>query len=237
MMRAMLLSLLLALCPGLLRAGEPALPELHLTYAVTWKGIGLGEATITLAQDGDAGCYRYESLTDPVGLVRMFYGKPHETSRFCIRDGRVVPQHFAFDNPKQPEDSFTLAFDAAAGKVRDGAGQVREIPPNAQDRFGLQQAVRLWVLEQLRKDDPGAGRVEFAMVDDRRIKVYRFAVTGREAIEIPAGRFDTVRVERVDDPNKSTRFWLAPSVHYMPVKVEQIRRGKSELRMVLKARG
>lgn len=236
-MRAVLLMpMLMLLGCGAAHAAEPKLPELRLTYAAAWKGMGLGDIVITLKPAAEPDCYRYESLSDPVGLVRMFYGKPRETSDFCIRGGRLVPRKFVFDNPKQEDDSFSLEFDAAAGTVRDGRGAVRPVPANAQDRFGLQQAVRLWVLEQLAKPEPAAATVEFAMVDDRRIKTYRFAINGREEIEVPAGRFDTVLVQRVDDPKKSTKFWLAPSSDYMPIKVEQTKGGHTDLRMVLKAR-
>jgi hypothetical protein len=213
-------------------AAEPQLPELNLRYGVTWRGMGLGNAVITLKPHGDAGCYRYASVTEPSALVRMFYGKPREVSDFCVRKGRIVPQRFEFESPK--DDDFTLEFDAAAGKVRDGHKQERELPANAQDRFGIQQAVRLWVLENL-KSEPGAVTAEFAMVDDRRIRKYRFAITGRETVEVPAGRFEgAVLVQRIDDKKKSVKFWLAPARDYMPVKVEQIKDGKVELRMVLR---
>ncbi|MCI0749863.1 MAG: DUF3108 domain-containing protein [Nevskiales bacterium] len=213
------------------RAAESTLPELQLTYGVTWNSLILGEATITLGATGEPDCYRYESLTRPVGLVRMFYGKPRETSEFCIVAGRVVPKRFSFVNTKHEDQNFTLEFDPVAGRVRSSRGDVREIPSNAQDRFGLQQAVRLWVLEHAQMDDPGT--VEFAMVDDDRIKVYRFAITAREEVEVAAGRFATLRVQRVDDPNKSITFWLSPARHYMPVKVEQVKDGKTDLRMEL----
>ncbi len=229
-MRAWVAAALLA--SGPLAAAEPQLPELDLKYAVTWRGMGLGNAIITLKPHGDADCYRYESLTEPSGLVRMFYGKPRETSDFCLRKGKLVPQRFEFKSPK--DDSFTLEFDAAAGKVRGGRKGERDLPANAQDRFAIQQAVRLWVLENL-KSEPGAVEAEFAMVDDRRIKQYRFAITGRERVEVPAGRFeDAVLVQRIDDPKKTTKFWLAPARDYMPVKVEQVRQGTVELRMVLR---
>lgn len=211
---------------------EPKLPELYLRYAAQWKGFELGDIVITLKPQGDD-CYRYESLSEPVGLVRMFYGKPRETSEFCLNGGRVVPKRFAFSNPKRKDDSFTLEFDAAAGKVRDGRGAVRDIPPDAQDRFALQQAVRLWVLEHLRAA-PGAETVGFSMVDDRRIKAYRFAITGREQIDVPGGSFNALRVERVDSTRRSSRFWLAPERDYMPVMVEATKDGTTELRMVLK---
>jgi hypothetical protein len=94
--------------------------------------------------------------------------------------------------------------------------------------------VRLWVLENL-KSEPGAQTVEFAMVDDRRIKEYRFAITGRETVTVPAGRFEeAVLVQRIDDPKKTIKFWLAPARDYMPVKVEQVKGGTVELRMVLR---
>jgi hypothetical protein len=224
----------LPLACGLAAAAEPKLPELHLTYGVTWRGMGLGSAVITLAPHGAADCYRYETVSEPAGLVRMFVGKPRETSEFCVRGGKVVPQRFAFVNPKDKDESFTLEFVHTAGKVRGGPKGVRDLPNNAQDRFGLQQAVRLWVLENL-KSEPGAQTVEFAMVDDRRIKEYRFAITGRETVTVPAGRFEeAVLVQRIDDPKKTIKFWLAPARDYMPVKVEQVKGGTVELRMVLR---
>jgi hypothetical protein len=232
-MRVTLAVLLLAAGTTAAAAAEPKLPQLNLTYAASWKGITLGEIVITLKPEGGADCYRYQSVTHPVGLVRMFYGSPSETSEFCLANGRVVPKKFAFSNPKDASDSFQLEFDSAAGKVRDGRGTEREIPANAQDRFGMQQAVRQWVLAHL-KHEPGAETVEFTMVDDRRIKAYRFAITGREDIQIPAGKFSTIVVQRVDNPNRSSKFWIAPERDYMPVRVEQTRNGSLELRMELR---
>ena len=225
-MRLVLAGVLLALA-GSAAAAEPKLPELRLRYAAHWNGITLGDITVTLApSSGQPDCYRYESHADPVGMVRMFYGKPRERSEFCVAGGKVVPKRFEYE---RGNDSFALDFDAAAGKVRDDKGREREVPPNAQDRFGLQQAVRLWVVANQKKG-PGAS-VEFALVDDERVRVYRFAITGRERIELPAGAFDTVKVERVDNPNRISRYWIAPEVDWMPVKVESGKNGQIQLRM------
>lgn len=219
-----------ALLAGAAPAAEPKLPEFHLAYAAAWNGIRLGEITVTLKPGAGEDCYRYESTSDPVGVVKMFYGKPREVSEFCVAGGKVVPKRFVYERGK---DGFTLEFDAAAGKVRDGQGRARDIPPNAQDRFALQQAVRLWVLENEGRPNPAAS-AEFALVDDERIRVYRFAITGRERIELPAGAFDTVKVERVDNPNRISRYWIAPEVGWMPVKVESGKNGQVQLRMELR---
>ena len=236
MKRWQMVALLLGL-PLSIAAAEPKLPELKLIYSAAWNGFNLGEVIVTLKSEGAPDCYRYESSSNPSGMVRMFYGKPHETSDFCVSGGKIVPKRFSFVNTKGKERNFTLDFDAAAGKVKDGKGGVRDVPPNAQDRFGIQQAVRLWVLAQgeaRAKAEPGAATGDFAMVDDRRIRHYRFAITGHEEIEVPAGKFETVVVQRIDDPKKTSKFWLAPARDYMPIKVEQIKGGDADLRMVLR---
>jgi hypothetical protein len=227
--RPALVAVLLLLLSGAAAAAEPKLPELRLRYAAHWNGITLGDITVTLKPGEQPDCYRYESQADPVGMVRMFYGKPRELSEFCVAGGKVVPRRFTFERGK---GGFTLDFDLPAGKVRDGAGREREIPPNAQDRFGLQQAVRLWAVQNERK---GAGTsVEFALVDDERVRQYRFAITGRERIALPAGTFDTLRIERVDNPNRISRYWIAPELDWMPVKVESGKNGQIQLRMELR---
>lgn len=226
--RTLLLAVALGL-GGAAAAAEPRLPDLDLTYAAEWNGIKLGDIMVTLKAGEGADCYRYESRAEPVGMVRMFYGKPRETSEFCIAAGKVVPRRFSY---QRGDDSFTLDFDLPGGKVRDGQGRERDIPANAQDRFGLQQAMRLWVISNGGKPDPG--EVEFALVDDDRVRHYRFAITGRETLKLPAGTFETVKVERVDNPDRISRYWVAPGAQWMPVKVESGRDGKIQLRMELR---
>ena len=225
-MRAAALALLLA--AGSVSAADPKIPPLNLTYAAAWNGIKLGDIVVSLKAAGAPDCYVYESSTNPVGMVKMFYGTPRETSEFCVAGGKVVPRKFAY---VRGDDSFSLEFDVAAGKVTDGHGKVREIPANAQDRFGLQQAVRLWAIANAGKQGASA---EFALVDDDRVRPYTFSITGQERIKLPAGEFDTVKVERTDNPNRISRYWIAPSVDWMPVKVESGKNGNIQLRMELR---
>jgi hypothetical protein len=228
----LVLTLTLAL-PLSVAAAEPRLPEFTATYTVSWNNISLGDATMTLKAASAPDCYVYESVTNPVGVVRMFYGSPHDVSEFCVSGGKVVPKKFQYIKSKGSDENFTLEFDMAKGKVRDASGTERDIPAIAQDRFGMHQAVRLWLLARLKEKDPGAEPYDVAQVDDKKIRQYRFAITGKETIEIPAGKFETILIQRVDDPKKTAKFWIAPGRDYMPVKVEQIR-GSTEVRLQLK---
>jgi hypothetical protein len=144
-----------------------------------------------------------------------------------------VPRRFQF--VQDDDDSFMLDFDMAARKVRDANGVEREIPANAQDRFGMHQAVRLWVLSRQGEKDPAAEKFEFSQVDDEKIRTYTMAITGREKIRIPAGEFDAIVVERIDDPKKIAKFWVAPELDFMPVKVVTLR-PRANLEMELKRR-
>src|SRR5699024_7091880 len=65
------------------------------------------------------------------------------------------------------------------------------------------------------------------MAKKDKIETTPFKKSGNTKINVPAGTFDTVRVDRVHDDNiLSTSFWLAPSIDYLPVKVSQINDGK-----------
>ena len=225
-----------ALLAALLAAGPASAQNFDSrsdSYDIEWNGIALGTGQITLS--GADGCYRYESVTRPMALVRWTYGSPRETSEFCVVDGRIRPKHFEYVNDKREKDNFTLDFDLDKRQVKTIKGgnvSMRELPDNAYDRFLLQQAVRLWVIEHGSKESPDP--VEFTMVDDGRLKTYRFAITGREKLKTAAGTFDTIRVERVDNPDKSSRFWVAPERAYVPVRIEHVEKGEVKLRMSLR---
>ncbi|MDT0496249.1 DUF3108 domain-containing protein [Algiphilus sp. W345] len=225
--------LLLPLLPILLALGLPlsasatTLPEFKAVYAAEWKGIKLGEIVIRLTRE-QAECYRYESEAKPVALVRMFYGKPQEISRFCLVDGAVEPRQFVYEAGK---DSFQLDFNWNVHKVFGGEGE-RDLPEDAQDRLGMHQAVRLWVIQHV--DDPPEEPYAFTVVQDHKMDKYQLVLRGKETVEVPNGTFDAVRLERVDRKDRIARFWLAESREYMPVKVETGKDGDVELKMSLR---
>jgi len=67
----------------------------------------------------------------------------------------------------------------------------------------------------------------YYMAKKNKIEKTPFKNSGNTKITVPAGTFDTVRVDRIhDDNSRSTSFWLAPSLDYLPVKVSQINDGK-----------
>ncbi len=214
------------------QSADAPLPKLDYVYAVSWSGISVGDADVSLKPDAQDGCYLYTTITKPVGFIKALYGSPNQSSRFCVEDGRVRSQRFESVLEGDDKQSYTLSFDYAKHLVTDENGAKREIPDDAVDSFSLQQAVRLWAAAHAKDETPPIA--SFTMVDSRNFTHYQFRIAGRETVQTPAGNFETVKMERVDSPDKIGRFWLAPERDYMPVKIETKNGGKPAVQLVLK---
>ena len=222
--------LLSAMAAAPVTASELKPSDAH--YVLTRGVLTLGSAQFRLAPQQQAGCWTYEYIAKPTGLARLFIGDVTERSEFCIVDGQVRSNKFEFKRADKPKDNFTLAFNWKDGVVRSSAGEMRPLTAGMIDRLAMQIAVQDWVIA--RDGEPGPEEIAVTKVEDDRVKQYRFRIMARETVQTPAGKFDTVRVERVDDPKKSTRFWIAPSRDYLVVRVEQTKGGDEQLKMELK---
>ena len=224
------LVLLLASSAGAAQSLSPT----KLAYDVSWGSTPLGTGTLTLAATG-SDCYHYELATNPIGVVRWLYGSPRETSEFCVKNGVVVPSAMSFNNPKRPKDGFALVFDFTKGMVTGGRNGPLPIEPGTLDRLSVQQAARLWVKTHLREKNPGT--FVTAIADHKRVKQYTFAIKGTGRVDTPAGNFEAVQFERIDDPKTTLRFWLSPAKDYMPVKVQHIEDGDPKVSLSLQKPG
>ena len=225
--------LLLALLPARLWA-DGLLQPYDAQYEVQWGGMALGKAQISLERvaEGAAAdeCFIYTSKTKPNALVRMFDGKPVEQAQFCVEEGAVKSRWLSFANSKQ-DDDFRLSFDWDAGQVTGPGEQQRALQAQAVDRFSMQEALRLWVMQNAGAKDVAPRKL--LMVEDDRIREYEFLISGEQRVETPAGSFDAVLVDRIDDPKKTVRFWFAPQKGYQIVRFERSREGKPTVIMAL----
>lgn len=228
---ALLASLLLGFAGAANSDNPPVLPSLDLVYSASFGGLGVGSVEVTLKPEGDPGCYRYTNTSSPSALVRALYGSPNQTSLFCVRDGRIRSRHFESILPGDDKQSYKLDFDWTRHTVTDQLGQSRDIPDDAIDSFALEQAVRLWVLAHANDEKPPVA--EFTMVDHKNLTHYQFRFGGHQQVQVPAGTFDTLLMERIDNPDKVGRFWLAPDRGYLPAKIETRNGGRPTVQMVL----
>ncbi len=210
--------LLLAALPAL--AASPTPPAFAAEYQLSRNGFRVARATITLAYPAP-GRYLYQSYTRPTRLVSWFRDdRLHESSRGLLSSSTLRPleYHYALTGSDR-ERHADLRFDwpkAAVENTVAGHSWEMHIPPGTLDKLVVQLALMVDLYD-------GRTDLKFNIADGGKLKVYRFKVVGREQLTTPAGQFETVKVERRRSDNKRvTDLWCAPSLHYLPIKVEQL---------------
>jgi hypothetical protein len=213
---------------------EAAVPRpFSATYAVSYRGIGAGTITFTFSQDPATGRYTYETHPNPGAFARLFVSKAAiERSVMEIDATGTRPIEWQLDDGKSSKDGDgELHFDWSRNTV---TGTVEGEPvnltaePGTQDRSSIQIAVTTALLRGV---EPGT----VALIDDNRIKHYVYTKKEQAVVDSALGQLDTVIYEstRAGGSSRTSRFWMAPSLEYLPVRAEQIRKGKIETVMVL----
>ena len=115
----------------------------------------------------------------------------------------------------------------ANGTTPTGQAVDVALQPGLQDSLSVQLAL---IHELL------AGRTPetFVMLDRDEIKDYLYTAEGKERVKTALGEHDTVRYRsRRPNSDRSTMFWCAPDLGYLPVKVERHKGSKIEWSMTL----
>lgn len=203
--------LFLAISP-LLQAAE--LVPYTATYRVNLDKRLNGTATRTLEKRDDK-LWRYTfSATSAVATAT-------ETSDFRFDGTTVKP--LGYQHRRKvffSQKSARVDFDWAAGK---GTGQ-RDGKPTVTYALlpGTVDALNMEI--QLRRDlkDTGTLAGPYALASPKDISPMAFIIEGKEVLQTPLGKLNTLRVARKhDDPHRHTTFWLAVDYDYLPAKVMQ----------------
>jgi hypothetical protein len=195
------------------------------TYKVRVGNIPAGEVKVSLELTRDGG-YRYSQHSVPQGLAAFLTSTEiKEVSEGRIEGQQVIPTRYNYKREKaNKKKRVSLSFDWTAGKVTDHAADPKwslKVPAGTQDKFSKQLAM-VFAMNAEPRD------VSFPVADRGRIKTYHFRPKGRETVKIGKKSYSTLRVDRSKN-NKPTSgtLWVAPKLHYLPVKVEKPERGNT----------
>jgi hypothetical protein len=209
-MTAMLLSSILHAAP---------LPDFEASYQLQRGNLNIGTSTISLANKAHNE-YLYESRSLPASWASwLFRDKLFESSRGHIIDNQVRPDRYHYQRTgSSREREAILSFDwgnmTVENNVQDSPWKM-DIPAGTLDKLVSQLGMMLALGE-------GKTEVTFNIADGGKLKEYRFKVLGRETLELPAGRFDTVKITKLrDNKRRETYIWCAPELNYLPVRIWQ----------------
>lgn len=239
---ALRLTLLLCACGGALAlesappdvdpGASAALRPFETRYAFMWHDMNAGSASFALKRLGD-GQWSYSSRTEPRGLFRLFSAANATLeSRMSIGPEGVRPLHFTATQGSATTPTATLDFDWEKLRV---TGQVDATSIDVPLRAGVQDdlSVQVALMHALAAGNVPQG---ISLFDKSGIRDYEYTRTGTETLHTPLGDVATViyRSHRANS-SRSTRFWCAPSLGYIPLRAEQQHDGAVEWVMALRS--
>lgn len=194
-----------------------------VTFAVAFKGIGAGTIELRLTREGP-NLWRYETRPQPTMLARMIVSASSiERGTFSIGATGVEPHTYSLDDgtAKRTRDEVSLDYDRTAGRVRGFArGAPLDLPivPRLQDPLSIRAAL---LSDLVAGREPG----EYPMVDGRHVVTFVYRRAGDEKLRTALGELDTVVYtsarKGADARAKTWKYWYAPSLGWLPVRIEQ----------------
>lgn len=196
-------------------------PSTRLSYSLTgwWRGELHGSARVQWVRLG----LRYQVHLDvDVALV---------VSRRMTSDGELTaeglkPRRYDEETRVLGSETRRATLHFEPDRIVNAAGVPRALPPGVQDTAS--QFVQLtWLFTtQPQLLEPGRS-IELPLALPRSSKAIVFDVIGREPLDTPLGRLDTVHLKpRVEQTAKkpagndiSAEIWFAPGLQYLPVRI------------------
>jgi hypothetical protein len=201
-------------------------PRLELAYTVFLgtQGFMIGEATYRFEHTGNQ--YRIATVAQASGLAALLIrGKGKLESRGLITPTGLLPQEFAIE--RGSADRREVAhFDWESGVVTLHGDQTEtlEIPT-------FDPLVVMW---QSYFSPPTGDEQSFNLATTRRVRKYTVTREGSERIEWKQGEILTERWHRRSDDGKTDGYvWVAPSLHYVPVKLRVVATNRGTLEALL----
>lgn len=178
----------------------------NATYALSYDGKS-GTATRTLTKSGNTFTYKVSAKAS-IATV-------NQSSTFALANDKLTPSSsssaitvLGIGNTHKIQFNSKTAVSTYKGKPT-----TLSIPNGAYDDLSLEMQIRQELLN-------GKFSGAYTVVRKTDTELTKFKKSGNTKITVPAGTYDTVRIDRVhNDKVQATTFWLAPSLGYLPVKV------------------
>ena len=190
------------------------------TYALHYDDLRIGVMERKFTRNGD-GSGIFESNGKLTGLAALFRkDKITESSRWEINDGRLRPVEYKYvrtggNKEKKEHHRFNWQKNKVISITNDGKKE-QSIVPGILDK-------QLYQLAMMEIKEPEKG-LTYDLIDGTTLKTYQFEFQGEEDLSTPMGKLKALKFHRQkpenDTSKRDTVLWCAPSLHYLPVRVD-----------------
>ena len=197
-------------------------PDYNAVYRMEQNGMNIAKRKVTLSRQQDD-TWLYDSQIQATGFSSLFI-KSKITGQTILQkiQGKIKPQIYEFID-SESKRKHALSFDWNNKSVLSKVNKTRttlNISDETIDIFSL----HLRLMSDLKA---GQKFLSYNIVNKGKIKNYRFKILGEEKIEIDIGSINTLKLKGSSKDNQySMMIWLAPELHYLPVKIVNISSGE-----------
>ena len=193
-----------------------------VTYRLKLMGLS-ADFTLELERADDSR-YVVRATTQTRGIAKLIRGGAmREEARFSSDGERLYSNSYVVEGgSKSSDDDSDIRFDWDAGT----AASIYEEEPatlllegDVYDRISAD----IVIINDLRN---GLEPRDLRIAEKNEVRDYEFTFQGKETVEVPAGKFDTIKYlrQRIGS-SRSTLIWYAPDAGYLPVRMQQLKRG------------
>lgn len=169
----------------------------------------------------------------PTGMSRLVArGEISEVSKFANGDDGLIPIAYqSHDTLSRDKGRADITFDwdknEASGKVND-EDIVTVMEGLSHDRVSIQYEL----MHDLLNDGPSD---EYRLFDVDKLKTIMVRSIGEKKVRVPAGKFTAIGIQhQAENSSRVTTLWCVEELDYLPVIIEQHRKGKLRVRATLR---
>ena len=200
-----------------------AMSPFQASYDFAYNGKNLGSATRTLSKNGNNWTYVFAAKAAAIASAS-------ETSRFSFSNGQINSSNFSRTSKVLVHnDTMTINFNPSTKTINT---KKKDKARSFAWKAGALDELNAEL--QVREDLKGSGlKSNYLIADAKGLDSRRFVKQGTETIKTPAGSYNTIKVVLThDNGSKSSIFWLAPQLDYLPVKMSHVD-GKTSYNLTL----
>lgn len=230
-LRGLAATLLLVVAAGLMAPArsEVALTPHEASYRVSISVVN-GRLDTRLATTDNG--YVATHVIAPTGMSRLLArGSIAETSEFTNGQAGIVPAGYQSNDSLSRDKTRTdIRFDWDKGEANGTInGEAVQIPLDglSHDRVSIQYQL----MRDLLNATPSS---QYQLFDVDKLKTLDIRNVGTRQVSVPAGEFEAVGIQhQAENSSRVTTLWCVAELDYLPVIIEQHRKGKLRVRAEL----
>lgn len=234
-MKKLIFISLLIFCPNLQAVQLPV--DFDARYSIEKYGSTVAEMKLTLRRTNDN--IIYESHTKARGMLALFTDeKVDEISQLQwnqkLEHACLQNYQFIRKNKTKKNQQFSVSWDPQNNILAKGTYAGQPFSINNSNLIWDRLSVQLALAADLKSGDKAQNKYSYNIIDRGKVTQYHFEYLKDEVARVNDKQYNVVKIKRAHDSgSRTTYLWLAKELDFLPVKIDQYRKGELHMSMVL----